>query len=48
MLTIAAEIVRRRYHDDVSDELDEQMSRWAMRLKSAYDAIIEPIRIRRG
>jgi len=48
VMTVAAEIVRRRYHDDVSEELDELMRRWALRLRDAYDAIIEPIRVRRG
>lgn len=47
IMTIAAEIARRRYNDDVSEELDEIMVRWAVRLKTAYDAMIEPIRIRR-
>jgi hypothetical protein len=36
ILTIAAEIARRRYADDVSEELDEQMVEWAQRLTNSY------------
>jgi hypothetical protein len=47
IMTVAGEIVRRRYSDDVSEALDDQMLRWAMRLRDAYDQLIEPIRVRR-
>ena len=34
LITLAAQILRRRYNDDVSDELDRVMHRWAMRVSS--------------
>jgi hypothetical protein len=45
VLTVAAEIVRRRYNDDVSPELDELMLAWAMRLMASHNELVESLRL---
>jgi hypothetical protein len=47
ILTIAAEIARRRYSEDVSPELDETMRQWSMRLKASHDELLERLRVHR-
>jgi hypothetical protein len=45
VLAVAAEIVRRRWDDDVSPELDELMLDWCMRLKAAHDELLKSLRL---
>lgn len=40
IITIAAEMLRQTYADDVSDDLDMAMKAWAIRLRDAHDAQI--------